>query len=97
MRRVATMLGTLAAAGMMAIALPGSASAAHGELIFAGGQVVENPSGCIDAKIRPLILHNRTNEYALVHSGPNCTGDIVAVVPPGGRTTQEFGASVFIA
>ncbi|MCX4870627.1 MULTISPECIES: hypothetical protein [unclassified Streptomyces] len=97
MRRVATMLGTLAAAGMMAIALPGSASAAQGELIFGGGQVVENPSGCIDARIWPLVLHNRTNEYAMVYSGPNCTGDVLAVVPPGGRTVQEFGASVFIA
>ncbi|MFF2076971.1 hypothetical protein ACFVXG_19680 [Kitasatospora sp. NPDC058162] len=96
MRRLATVLGTLATAGVMALALPNTAFAARGELIFAPGKVITNPSGCYNAPIFPLILENRTNEYALVYSGPNCSGDVIATVPPGGRTTQEFGSSVFI-
>ncbi|GAA3645750.1 hypothetical protein GCM10022224_005540 [Nonomuraea antimicrobica] len=59
--------------------------------------MIENPSGCVDPRSRPLILHNQTNEYAMVYSGHRCTGRILAVVHPGGRTTQEFGSSVFIA
>ncbi|MFE7423941.1 hypothetical protein ACF1BP_33460 [Streptomyces sp. NPDC014735] len=97
MRRVVTLFGSLAAAGMVAIASPTSAFAAHGTLVFGGGQVVQNPSGCVNAEIRPLILSNHTNEYALVYGGPNCTGQVLAVVPPGGRTIQEFGSSVFVA
>ncbi|MFJ6138025.1 hypothetical protein [Kitasatospora sp. NPDC092286] len=96
MRRAVTVFGALAAAGMMALAVLTSASAAHGTFVFGGGQVVENPSGCVNADIWPLILHNRTNEYAVVYSGPNCTGDVLTVVPPGGRTTQEFGSSVYV-
>ncbi|MFE7592224.1 hypothetical protein ACFU6K_22735 [Kitasatospora sp. NPDC057512] len=98
MRRLTTVLGTLAAAGTMALALPNTAFAAHGELIFNPGQtVIENPSGCNNATYRPLIVQNDTNEYALVYDGPDCTGNVIAVVPPGGHTTQEFGSSVFTA
>lgn len=97
MRRIATVLGALATAGMMALALPASASAAHGTLLLGGGQVVENPSGCINADIWPLTVQNRTNEYAIVYDGPDCSGRVLAVVPPGGRATEEFGASVFVA
>ncbi|MER7212063.1 hypothetical protein [Streptosporangium sp. NPDC000239] len=95
MRRSVHLLAALGAAALTL--LPTTAMAAHGRLVFGGGQVVENPSGCVDARLRPLILRNETNEYALVYSGPNCTGQIVAVVQPGGRTTQEFGSSVFVA
>ncbi|MDL4773615.1 hypothetical protein [Actinomadura xylanilytica] len=97
MKRVATTLGTLAVAGTLTLAAPGTASAAHGELVFGGGQVVHNPSGCIKAQTRPLILQNRTNEYALIFSSPNCTREMLAVVPPGGRTVQERGSSVYVA
>ncbi|MFC4010007.1 hypothetical protein ACFOY2_22455 [Nonomuraea purpurea] len=95
MRRSVHALATLTTAAL--ILAPATAEAAHGEFIFAGGQVVENPSGCIEPRIRPLILHNNTNEYALVYNGHNCTGQVIAVVPPGGRTTQVLGSSVFVA
>ncbi|MFF7455399.1 hypothetical protein [Kitasatospora sp. NPDC008115] len=96
MRRLATVLGTLAAAGTMALALPGTASAANGELLISPNVVIDNPSGCYNAPIFPLIVRNNTDEYALVYNGPNCTGHVIAVVPPGGQTTQEFGSSVFV-
>ncbi|MFF0390071.1 hypothetical protein ACFYS8_15510 [Kitasatospora sp. NPDC004615] len=96
MRRLATVLGTLATAGTIALTLPGAALAANGTLIIAPNQTINNPSGCYNAQIFPLILRNDTDEYALVYDGPNCTGQVIAVVPPGGSTTQEFGASVFI-
>ncbi|KIQ65598.1 hypothetical protein TR51_17380 [Kitasatospora griseola] len=76
---------------------PDAASAATGTLFIAPNQTIENPSGCYNAQIFPLILRNETNEYALVYDGSNCTGQVIAVVPPGGSTTQEFGQSVYIA
>ncbi|MGX4734684.1 hypothetical protein [Kitasatospora griseola] len=97
MRRLATVLSTLATAATMALALPDAASAATGTLFIAPNQSIENPSGCYNAQIFPLILRNETNEYALVYDGSNCTGQVIAVVPPGGSTTQEFGQSVYIA
>ncbi|GAA1389713.1 hypothetical protein GCM10009639_17680 [Kitasatospora putterlickiae] len=96
MRRLATVLGTLAAAGTMAIALPTTALAADGQLLISPNVVIENPSGCYDAPVFPLILRNNTDEYVLVYDGPHCTGHVLAVVPPGGHTTQEFGSSVFV-
>ncbi|TDC76471.1 hypothetical protein [Streptomyces hainanensis] len=97
MRRVVTALVAVATAGITALTLATPAAAAHGELVFGGGQVVENPSGCVNASISPLILFNRTNEFALVYDGANCTRNVIAVVPPGGQTTREFGVSVFVA
>ncbi|MFJ5924606.1 hypothetical protein ACIQF6_18605 [Kitasatospora sp. NPDC092948] len=97
MRRLATVLGTLAAASTMALALPTAALAASGTLYIAPNQAIDNPSGCYNGQIFPLVVRNETNEYALIYDGPNCTGQVIAVVPPGGSSTQEFGASVYIA
>ncbi|MER7706096.1 hypothetical protein ABTX81_24780 [Kitasatospora sp. NPDC097605] len=96
MRRLATVLGTLAAAGTIALALPGTALAANGQLFIAPNTFIDNPSGCYNAPVVPLVASNNTDEYALVYNGPNCTGYVIAVVPPGGQATQEFGASVFV-
>ncbi|MEU7024018.1 hypothetical protein ABZ990_25635 [Streptomyces sp. NPDC046203] len=96
MRRLATALGALATAGIMTLTLPGTASAAHGRLVIAPNKVIQNPSGCYAAPVFPLTVQNETDEYALVYDGANCTGNAIAIVPPGGRTTQEFGRSVYI-
>ncbi|MEU8539004.1 hypothetical protein AB0C52_03225 [Streptomyces sp. NPDC048717] len=96
MRRLATALGALAATALLSLALPGTASAANGQLFIAPDTTIRNPSGCYEAPVFPLILRNQTNASALVHDGANCTGRVIAVVPPGGRTTQEFGRSVSI-
>ncbi|MPY54245.1 hypothetical protein [Streptomyces acidicola] len=97
MRRIATVFSALAMAGVTALALPNPAFAAQGRLVFAGGQVIQNPSGCYQPNIWPLIVRNETNGYALVYGCSDCSGDVIAVVPPGGSTTQEFGGSVYIA
>ncbi|MEU9336504.1 hypothetical protein AB0D49_25580 [Streptomyces sp. NPDC048290] len=97
MRRAMTMLGTLAVtAGAMALALPSPAYAAHGRFVL-NSQLFTNPSGCIEARSRPLSLQNQTNEYALVYDRPHCTGKVLAVVAPGGRTNQPSGSSVYVA
>ncbi|MET8701529.1 hypothetical protein ACFVUH_20015 [Kitasatospora sp. NPDC058032] len=96
MRRLTAVLGTLAAAGTMALAMPTTALAATGKLVIAPDTVITNPSGCYNSTIVPLIVFNETDGFALVYSGPNCTGNVIAVVPPGGGTTQEFGSSVYI-
>ncbi|MET8542100.1 hypothetical protein ABZW03_15790 [Kitasatospora sp. NPDC004799] len=96
MRRLATVLGALAAAGTMALALPHAAFAAHGQLVIAPATIVKDPSGCYNAQVVPLILRNETDESATVYDGANCTGQVIAVVPPGGHTTQEFGSSVYV-
>ncbi|MFF0445124.1 hypothetical protein ACFYT4_01670 [Streptomyces sp. NPDC004609] len=95
MRRIATLLGTLAAATMLAVAVPQSALAAHGDLII-NGKVHHDPSGCYSSDRWPLSVENHTDQPALVFDGPDCSGGIVGVVPPGGSTVSEFGGSVLI-
>jgi len=90
-------LGTLAAAGTMAIALPTAALAAQGTLYIAPNQTINNPIGCYNRQIPPLAVRNDTNKYALIYDGPNCTGQVIAVVPPGNTSTQGLGASVYIS
>ncbi|MFJ6618588.1 hypothetical protein ACIQOW_13555 [Kitasatospora sp. NPDC091335] len=58
--------------------------------------VIEHPSGCYSAPVYPLVPRNQSDGYALVYDGRNCTGHVIAVVPPGEQTTQEFGSSVFV-
>ncbi|MEU6999323.1 hypothetical protein [Nonomuraea sp. NPDC046570] len=95
MRRITTTLGTLAAAGMLALAIPGSASAATGQLII-NGQLYINPSGCYESGRWPLHVINRTNGPVVVLNAPNCNGNVEAIVHPGQSTVSEHGASVYI-
>ncbi|GAA2375247.1 hypothetical protein MTQ13_04555 [Streptomyces sp. XM4011] len=100
MPRIAAVLGTLVTAGALALGAANPALAAHGEL-RAGGKTYTNPSGCLNGgPIRPMTVINNTNEYAIIYDGPNCTGNVLEVVPPGGTSTgfgTEFGASVYVA
>ncbi|MFI8928711.1 hypothetical protein ACIG3E_13665 [Streptomyces sp. NPDC053474] len=95
MRRIALALGSLVAAGTLALALPGSALAAEGVLIVGGVEYVD-PEGCYDTDIRPLTVDNHTDEVALVFSGPDCTGALLALVAPGESAVFEFGTSVYV-
>lgn len=81
MRRVATALGTLAAAGALALGLAGSAWGAQGTL-FINGQPHENPRGCYGTGQRPLEVTNFTDRLAVVYEGPNCTGQRIGSVRP---------------
>ncbi|MFI6283359.1 hypothetical protein ACIBCM_01160 [Streptomyces sp. NPDC051018] len=95
MRRFATLLGTLAAATMLAAAVPQSALAATGDLAV-NGKVHHDPSGCYKSDRWPLTVDNRTNEPAFIFEDADCSGAIVRIVPPGSSAVSEFGASVFI-
>lgn len=96
MRRIATSLGTLAAAGMIALAAPCSAQAATGVLLV-NGVPYEDPSGCHDVSTlqRPLVVDNGTDETAVVYSGPRCTGSARSVVLADDASTA-YGSSIYI-
>ncbi|NLU74189.1 hypothetical protein HCC61_16125 [Streptomyces sp. HNM0575] len=96
MRRIATSLGTIAAAGMIALAAPCSAQAADGTLII-NGIPYDEPSGCNDVSAYPgaFAVHNGTDETAFVYSGPACTGPLSRVVPAG-SASGAYGRSVYI-
>lgn len=95
MRRIALTVGSLLAAGMLAVATPGSAVAAEGVLVV-GGVEYADPHGCYDTDQRPLTVGNHTDEIALVFSGPDCTGALLELVPPDTSTVSEFGSSVYV-
>ncbi|MFI6978350.1 hypothetical protein ACIBSV_07100 [Embleya sp. NPDC050154] len=96
-RRAATMFAAFAATGAITLTVPACAAAAKGTIVFLDtGRVVNNPGGCYNAKAMPLAVANRTSEYVLIYSGPDCTGNPVRVVPPGGRATEEFGSSLYV-
>ncbi|NYI04328.1 hypothetical protein [Allostreptomyces psammosilenae] len=95
MRRIATTALVLAATGALALGTSPLASAATGTLHIAPNSYT-NPSGCYNAQIWPLTIRNNTNETATVYSNPDCRGQVLGTVPPGGSGTFEFGASVYI-
>ncbi|MEV0375590.1 hypothetical protein AB0I10_38590 [Streptomyces sp. NPDC050636] len=94
MRRIATALGTLAAAATLALA-PGSAYAADGVLIV-NDTAYEEPSGCYDSDRWPLSVSNHTDGIALVFSEPGCGGEVTEAVYPEESAVSEFGNSVYI-
>ncbi|GGW32752.1 hypothetical protein GCM10010503_05810 [Streptomyces lucensis JCM 4490] len=81
MRRIGSTLATLAAAGLLALAVPGSALAANGFLEI-GGAVYPEPSGCFEVP-RLATVFNMTDIPVLIHNVPGCGGGIVQVLPPG--------------
>lgn len=87
MRRITTTAGILAAAGALTLGMATSASAAHGDLRNSTWQVV-NPSGCVVVPLEDNRFHvyNSTNEYALAYENNTCTGPVIDVIPPGGRS-----------
>ncbi|GLW12723.1 hypothetical protein Misp01_78510 [Microtetraspora sp. NBRC 13810] len=96
MRRTATALGTLAAAGMLALAVPNSAHAAYGELVI-GPTTYVNPSGCYGTRgWWPLHVRNWTDGVAAVYDAPGCTGVIIDFVYPNEIKTFSIGQSVYI-
>ncbi|MFD0402305.1 hypothetical protein ACFV84_04595 [Kitasatospora sp. NPDC059811] len=96
MRRISKALGAVALAAAVAVAVPGSAQAATGQLRV-GFKTYNNPSGCYQSDIWPLIVENLTDKPADVHDRPGCEGPVIGVVNPGETKTFEFGASVRIA
>jgi hypothetical protein len=95
MRQIALTASSLMAAGMLTLAVPGSAVAAEGVLIV-NGTAYEEPSGCYESDRWPLSAHNHTDSVAFVFSQPGCSGQVIELINPGDSTVSEFGNSVHI-
>lgn len=94
MRRIGSTLATLTAAGMLALAVPGSAFAANGFLKI-NGVVHTNPSGCFEIRQLSTVL-NFADMPALVHNVPGCAGGVVQVIPTGLAVQVPGTHSIFI-
>ncbi|MEV7320637.1 hypothetical protein [Streptomyces sp. NPDC093970] len=81
MRLIGSTLTTLAAAGMLAFAVPGSAFAANGFLEIDGVHHYA-PRGCFEIP-RLATVVNFTDEPVFIHNVPGCAGQVIRVVPPG--------------
>ncbi|MFF4183737.1 hypothetical protein ACFYZ9_11155 [Streptomyces sp. NPDC001691] len=92
MRRRIAALGTLVAAGVLALAVP--AQAATGFLVV-NGVLHENPGRGCYATSSPVSVQNHTNSVVLVHAAANCQGPVTAEVDPG-QSATTFGASYFV-
>ncbi|WP_328915492.1 MULTISPECIES: hypothetical protein [unclassified Streptomyces] len=95
MRRIATVLGTLAVAAMLSLSVSQSAFAANGDLII-NGKPHHNPHGCYNSDRWPLTVQNDTDEEARIYEGRGCQGDPIDFVAPGDHVVSEFGGSVEI-
>ncbi|MFE3639177.1 hypothetical protein [Streptomyces cellostaticus] len=94
MRRIGSTLATLAAAGVLALAVPGSAFAANGFLAI-GGVRHDDPAGCFEIASLSTVF-NFTDRPALVHNVPGCAGGFVQVIPPGLAVQVPGTHSIFI-
>ncbi|MFH8367227.1 hypothetical protein [Streptomyces sp. NPDC018031] len=96
MRRIGAVLASVIAAAALVVSSSGQAVAANGVLTIVP-RSYENPSGCHNGQINPLIVINQTDQTATVYDGPDCQGEAIGSVPPGGASgTFEFGSSVSI-
>jgi hypothetical protein len=95
MKRAVTLLGTLAAAGTIAVAVPGLAQAAQGWLGI-NGVVYNNPQGCYESGRWPLSVDNHTDQPVVIYSGPGCSGEPLRDVFPSEHVVSEFGRSVLV-
>ncbi|MEV6783773.1 hypothetical protein [Streptomyces sp. NPDC051098] len=94
-RRTATVLGALATAAALTLAIPNSAYAARGTLII-NRDAYENPSGCYPVTWFPSSITNRTDATATVWTGFDCRGTVDAIVHPGRTHYTEMAGSVSI-
>jgi hypothetical protein len=92
MRRITVPLGSLAAAAMLSLALPGTAHAAKGSIVI-DNRDFSNPSGCYHMSSS---VTNKTAQTVNILSGPGCTGELAVAVPPGQSVTYDPGDSVWI-
>lgn len=97
MRRIRSTLatlGTLGAAGMLALAVPGSAFAANGFLVIDGIRF-DKPKGCFEIPHLSVVF-NVSDVPALVHNVPGCAGGFVQIIPPGLAAQVPGTHSVFV-
>ncbi|MEU1401197.1 hypothetical protein ABZ471_02320 [Streptomyces sp. NPDC005728] len=94
MRCISSTLATLAAAGVLALAVPGSAFAANGALVI-NGVFHQNPRGCFEIP-RLSTVFNVADIPALVHNVPGCAGGVVQIIPPGLAVQVPGTHSIFM-
>ncbi|MET8992225.1 hypothetical protein ABZW49_42835 [Nonomuraea wenchangensis] len=96
MQRITTTIGALAAAGMLAFALPSTAHAAIGWMTI-NGRTFMDPSGChTETVFQPLNVNNRTDRRAIIFPLPDCNGELVAVLPKDSADSYYGATSVLI-
>ncbi|WLQ42609.1 hypothetical protein P8A22_23290 [Streptomyces laculatispora] len=97
MRRALISLGSLAAAGMLALAMPQSAFAANGTLVV-NGVAYENPGpGCYPAGDDGAQIDNRTDTDVEVFADPACEDGPVTVISAYDSGSVAPGGSIKIA
>ncbi|MFF9527182.1 hypothetical protein ACF1DV_35195 [Streptomyces achromogenes] len=94
MRRISSTLTVLAAAGLLALTVPGSASATTGFLRI-GGVVHDHPLGCYEVAQLSTVL-NFTDVPVRVHNVPGCQGSVVQILPPGLATQVPGTHSILV-
>ncbi|MCP2257543.1 hypothetical protein LX15_001228 [Streptoalloteichus tenebrarius] len=95
MRPVVTTLAALALAVAAAVTAPGPAEAAQGTLVV-DGKRHQDPSGCFASEQYPMTIANNTDSMASVFDDAECSGTMVALIPPGGGGVFQYGSSVQI-
>ncbi|MFJ7905945.1 hypothetical protein [Kitasatospora sp. NPDC096204] len=92
MRRRIAAVGMLAAAGVLALAVP--AQAATGVLVV-NGVAHQNPArGCYPT-VSPVVVQNLTDSTVDVYSAANCQGALTREIAAG-MTAATVGFSYFV-
>src|SRR5437868_14044142 len=73
MQRIASTLGAISTAGILLLAIPGTAQAAYGNLTV-DSTTIKNPHGCFNSHRYPMFVANETDAVAEIYTGPNCSG-----------------------
>ncbi|CAL9676912.1 hypothetical protein [Streptomyces sp. enrichment culture] len=94
MRRSATVLGSLAAAALLAVTVPVSAHAANGTLVI-DDRTIHNPHGCYNND-QDAGITNNTNRTAKLYEDDDCKGAVAETVEPGQETIADRTNSVRI-
>lgn len=93
--RAPHVLGVLAAAAAVAVAMPSSAYANQGKMTV-NGIVIQDPNGCYSFHDSPLYIHNQSNGPLYVYDAPGCGGHQISIVFPDHYQESETGQSVFV-
>ncbi|MBM9623968.1 hypothetical protein [Streptomyces zhihengii] len=92
-RRITTLLGPVAAAVLLSLAVPASAQAAEGSLTIDATTYQDPADGCLNVGGPPAPRHfiaNDTDTLVLLYADADCEGRPVHVVPPGDGDFTPF-------
>ncbi|RDI60560.1 hypothetical protein [Nocardia pseudobrasiliensis] len=95
MHRITATLGSVIAAALLSLAVPGPADAATG-WISINGFTYSNPHGCYSPGHGNLTIVNHTDTKAVVYTGEHCRGGVDQTIEPGKSIYTNKGRSVHI-